>query len=236
MIYIIGIGPGNDIDYLTLKAFKTIKSADIGIYIGEMIGEGIKELFKNKELKTGRNIDKTKVKSIINNAYKKDKKIALLMPGDTSVYSGQFNEQYAVNEYINFFNKNNYKFEIIPGISSMNALCAKSKIDLTAFTNSQNIFTTSIERLKDIKQFNETEIKKILSTKPNIIFYQSYRDWQLIKELLAENYKPNTKIVFAFKISWKDEIIIETSLENAEKDIKGKELNKHTIIIILQKI
>ncbi len=236
MIYIIGIGPGSDIDYLTLKAYKTIKNVDIGIYIGEMIGEEIKVLFENKELQTGRNIDKTKVKSIIDNAYKNNKKIALLMPGDTGMYSGQYNEQFTVSEYINLFNKRNYKYEIIPGISSMNALCAKSKIDLTAFTNSQNIFITSIERLKDTAQFKQEEIEKILSTKPNIILYQSFRDWQFIKELLAENYKPNTRIIFAYKISWQDEIIIETTLENAETDIKGKELNKHTIIFILPNI
>jgi len=233
MIYIIGIGPGNDVNYLTIKAYKAIKNVDIGIYIGEMIGEEIKELFKNKELQTGRNLNKEKVKSIIKNAYANEKKIALLMPGDTSVYSGQYNEQFTVNEYISFFNKNNYKYEIISGISSMNALCAKSKIDLTSFTNSQNIFTTSIERLKDIRQFDENELDKILSTKPNIVFYQSFRDWELIKKLLIKNYETNTKIIFAYKISWKDEMIIKTDLENAEKDIKGKELNKHTIILIL---
>lgn len=236
MIHIIGIGLGNDIDYLTLKAYKTIKNADIGIYIGEMIGEKIKALFENKELKIGRNVDKIKVKSIIDNAYKNNKKIALLMPGDTGIYSGQYNEQFTVNEYINLFNKSNYKYEIIPGISSMNALCAKSKIDLTAFTNSQNIFITSIERLKDTAQFNKEEIKKIFSTKSNIVLYQSFREWQFIKTILAENYKPNTRIIFAYKISWQDEIIIETTLENAETDIKGKELNKHTIIFILPKI
>lgn len=233
MIYIIGIGPGNDIDYLTLKAYKIIKSIDIGIYIGEMIGEEIKALFENKELQTGRDLNKTKVKSIIDNTYQNGKKLALLMPGDTAIYSGQFNEQFTVNEYINLFDKHNYKYEIIPGISSMNALCAKTKIDLTAFTNNQNIFTTSIERLKDTKQFKQEKFEKILSTKPNIIFYQSFRDWEFIKELLTENYEPNTRIIFAYKISWQDEIIIETSLENVEKDIKGKELNKHTIILIL---
>ena len=233
MIYIIGIGPGNDIDYLTLKAYNLIKSVDIGIYIGEMIGEEIKTLFNNKELITGRNLDKTKVKSIIENAYQSNKKIALLMPGDTAIYSGQFNEQFTVNEYIKLFDKQNYKYEIIPGISSMNALCAKSKIDLTAFTNNQNIFTTSIERLKDTKQFKQEKFEKILSTKPNIIFYQSFRDWEFIKDLIADNYEPNTRIIFAYKISWQDEIIIETTLKNAEKEIKGKELNKHTIILIL---
>lgn len=158
------------------------------------------------------------------------------MPGDTAIYSGQFNKQFTVNEYIELFNSKNYEYEIIAGISSMNALCAHSKIDLTTFINSQNVFITSIERLKDTSQFSHEKISNIISTTPNIVLYQSFRDWEFIKVLIAENYKPNTKIVFAYKISWQDEIIIETTLENSERDIKGKQLNKHTIILILPNI
>lgn len=233
MIYIIGIGPGNDIDYLTLKAYKTIQKADIGIYIGEMIGECFKNLFKDKELITGRDIDKTKVKSLIENAYHTNKEIALLMPGDVSIYSGQINEQYTVNDYTKYFECNNYKYEIIAGISSMNALCAKSKIDLTAFTNSQNLFTTSIERLIDTEQFSYDELEMIFSTRPNLVLYQSFRNWNLIKKLLEKTYIPSTKIIFAYKISWQNELIINTTLKNVDNDIKDKEINKHTIILII---
>lgn len=39
MIYVVGIGSGDNTDYLTLKAYRCLTSADVGIYIGEMIGE-----------------------------------------------------------------------------------------------------------------------------------------------------------------------------------------------------
>ncbi len=233
MIYIIGIGPGNDIDYLTLKAYKAIQNVDLGIYLGEMIGVDIKNLFLGKELITGRNIDKAKVKSIINIASCNKKEVALLMPGDISMFSGQFNEQFTVYEFIQLFERCNYEYEIVAGVGAMNALCAKSKIDLTAFTNSQNVFTTSIERLMDTGQFNQDKLRIILSANPNLVLYQSYREWPLIKQLLEENYNPNSRIIFAYKISWQDEIIIKTTLENADNDIRGMELNKHTIILII---
>jgi precorrin-4/cobalt-precorrin-4 C11-methyltransferase len=233
MIYIIGIGPGNDVGYLTINAFDAIQNSDIGIYVGEMIGESIKELFNAKELKTGRNVDKKTVLSVIDTAYSSNKVVALLMPGDVSLYSGQFAEQFTLHDFIEIFNQRKYQFKIIPGISSMNALCAEAKIDLTPFSNSQNIIITSIERLKDNNQFNFNEIETLLAQKSNLIFYQSFRDWFIIQELLVKHYAPETKIIFAYKISWHDEIIIETTLENAEKNIKGKELSKHTIILIL---
>lgn len=230
MIYIIGIGPGNNIDYLTIHAYKTIEKIDIGIYIGDMIGEDIKNLFKNKKLWTG-NIDKSQVIEIITNS--KNKTIGLLMPGDTSLYSGQYNTQYTVDEYITLFNEKQYAYEIIPGISSMNALCAKSKVDLSAWTRDQNMLITSIERLKDTKQINVEKLKLLFRSKLNLILYQSFGEWELIYKLLLQYYDSNTKIIFGYKISWDDEIIIETILENAQKEIAEKKLEKHTIIMVL---
>jgi len=52
-----------------------------------------------------------------------------------------------------------------------------------------------------------------------------------IKALINKYYSPQTKIIFAYKISFSDEQIIETTLEKAEDSIKGMNINKHTIIL-----
>jgi len=232
MIYIIGIGPGGDTGYLTLKALKVIEAAEIGIYIGEMIGEDFKSLFKNKKLFTGK-INNQKVLSIIETAYSSNKGIALLMPGDSSFYSGQYLEQFTLSEYVTHFEQSNYKYEVIPGISALNAICAISKIDLTSFTNSQNVFVTSIERLRDLNQFDNKELAKTFSSKPNLVLYQSYRDWYLIKKLITVYYSPKTRVIFAYKVSWKDEKIVESTIESIDKVLNNIELPKHTIIVII---
>lgn len=235
MIYIVSIGPGGDIGYLTMKAFKAIEDADEGVYIGQMIGPQFKKLFNGKRLSSG-DISKAEVLAILESAYKQNKIITLLMPGDSSFYSGQYLEQFTLNEYVAEFKRLNYKFEIIPGISALNAICAISKLDLTSFTNSQNIFITSIERLRDTAQFSQAELEKLLSTKPNLILYQSYRDWKFIKKLVTLNYAPTTKIIFAYKISWNDEQIIESTLNKVDSDLKSVALHKHTIILIIPEL
>jgi precorrin-4 methylase len=238
MIYIIGIGPGGNMDYLTLKAYEIIKEkANIGLYIGEMIGKDIQDLFKDKELVLG-DISKEKVKQIIEESYSKNKNLVILMPGDSSFYSGQYGEQYMLHEYVEMFKKQHYKYEIIPGITALNSICAKLSIDITSFSSNQNVFITSIERTRDRNQFNEKKIRKVCSTKPNIILYQSYRDWKLIKQILiSENYDSNTRIIFAYKVSWKDEEkIIDTTLQNTEKDLTNNRIEKHTIILILPNV
>lgn len=181
MIYIVGIGIGNDIESLTLKAYNVIKEIDIGIYIGEMIGESIIKLFDNKLFYYGRNICKQNVHDIIQNAVQKDESVALLMPGDISFFSGQISEQYTFDEYIKWFQTDKIDFEVISGISALNALCAKASIDLTALSKTQNTFITSIERQKELNKFDINSFNKNLSTKPNIVLYQSFREWGFIK-------------------------------------------------------
>lgn len=234
MIYIIGIGPGGDVDYLTLNAYKKIKEeVNTGIYIGEMIGNDIKSLFMSKKLITG-NLTKETVLQVIEDSHKENTNLAILMPGDSTFYSGHKNEQYILQEYVNLFNQKKYDYEIIPGITALNAICAKLSIDLTSYHTNQNVYITSIERIIDSLNFNSIDLKKVLSTRPNIVLYQSYRDWDIIKELLiSENYSLNTRVIFAYKVSWADEITIDSTLGGIDLELKTKKIDKHTIILIL---
>lgn len=237
MIYIIGIGPGGDLDYLTLKASKIIEhKVGVGIYIGEMICSDIKNLFRDKNLITG-NLSKDYVLEKINSSITLNENLAILMPGDSSFYSGQYGEQFMLHEYVEIFKDKKYAYEIIPGITALNAICAKLSIDITSFSTNQNVYITSIERIRDTNQFNIENIKMVFKTKPNIVLYQSFRDWSIIRELLfKEGFSIDTRVVFAYKVSWNDQQIVDTTLKNVENDIKGKVLSWHTIILILPNI
>jgi precorrin-6B methylase 1 len=162
MISIVGIGSGNLVEELTIKAYNTLKKSDIGIYPGNFIGEELKELFEDKTMFTGRDITSEKIKNIFHN--NRDKNICLMVSGDPALYSGQFNTHLCLDEHIKWFNEHNYNYEMIPGLSSLSILCAKKSIDLTTFSKTQNVFITSIERLRDLKCLNYTELKSILST------------------------------------------------------------------------
>lgn len=232
MIYIVGVGPGNSLEYLTLKAYQVIKSADVGIYIGEMIGSDIKDVFKDSKLYCGRHLSIDNVKNLIVNYYQQCKSIALMMPGDVSLYSGQFNEQLCVGEYVHWLNNKQMDFELIPGISSFSAANAKLKLDLTNFIQSQNVFISSFERLKDLKQFDDEKLQRILSTQPNLVLFQSFREWDDIKPIIKKHYSPKSRIIFVYKISWNDEVIIDSTLENVEQALHEKQISKHSLIIV----
>lgn len=233
MIYIIGIGPGNSIDYLTVKAYKKLLNADIGIYVGEMIGDEIKDMFKYKILHVGNSISKNDVLGYIDYYSALNKKVVLMLPGDISLYSGQFGTQFCLNDYIQYIKKRNISYELIPGISSWVALNSLIGLDMTNFTGDQNVYITSIERLVDVNRFNQKHFETIISTNPNIILFQSYREWNDVKLIIRKYYPVKTKIIFAYKVSWEDEQIIETNIKEADKALLGKDISKHTLIYIL---
>ncbi|AAZ24254.1 SAM-dependent methyltransferase [Colwellia psychrerythraea] len=231
MISIVGIGSGNRVEELTIKAYNTLKNSDIGIYPGNFIGEELKELFEDKTMFTGRDITSEKIKNIFHN--NRDKNICLMVSGDPALYSGQFNTNLCLDEHIKWFNEHNYNYEMIPGLSSLSILCAKKSIDLTPFSKTQNVFITSIERLRDLKCFNYTELKSILSTKPVLALYQSLKEFDNIKSLLMEFYPPTTKVIFAQSLSWSNECIFETDLKTLnETESTTSQFNDQTLILV----
>lgn len=231
-IYIIGIGPGDSIDYLTIKALKCINNSDVGIYVGEMIGKDIKSLFSDKEAYFSSNLTINEIKSIIENGYEKSQKIALMMPGDASLYSGQYLKQLSLAQYLEWFREQHYHYEVLPGITSWMALNAKLNIDVTQYANSNNIYITSILWQKELDQFDMDKFEKIISTNPCIILYQSYEKWGTVKIILEKYYSPQAKVIFAYKLSWHDEKIIETNLSSSGNFTNNKNFSKHTLILI----
>lgn len=53
MIYIIGIGPGGSPDHLTSRARQVMSTLRGAVYVGEMIGPGIRSLLPPDRLRTG---------------------------------------------------------------------------------------------------------------------------------------------------------------------------------------
>jgi precorrin-4/cobalt-precorrin-4 C11-methyltransferase len=185
-INIIGIGPGNSKEYLTLKALETINSSDIGVYVGEMIGEDIKKLFVDKVTYFSKNISINELQSIIEIGYKQGKNISLMMPGDASIFSGQYLKQFSLAEYKEWFEYKQFNYEIIPGITSWIALNAKINLDITSHIISNNIYITSILWQNELEQFNIEKFESIISTKPCIVLYQSYEKWNTVKHIIEK--------------------------------------------------
>ncbi|MCS7122087.1 MAG: precorrin-3B C(17)-methyltransferase [Archaeoglobaceae archaeon] len=111
-LYVVGIGPGKK-DLLTLKAYEVLKNADVVLGHKRYI-EFIKDIVRGEILESSMGKELERVKIAVELA--KDKKVCLVSGGDPCIYGIAA----LLEEYIEMNNiKINY--EIVPGISALNA-------------------------------------------------------------------------------------------------------------------
>src|SRR5207249_4572436 len=124
IVHFIGAGPG-DSDLLTVKGQRLLRRADVVIYAGSLIPEAIlRQAPSTAEVHNSAHLTLEQVMDVMLHAVRRGKRVARLHSGDTSIYS-------AIQEQIDVLEKENVDFEVVPGISSYQALAAALKSELT---------------------------------------------------------------------------------------------------------
>jgi len=235
MIYIVGIGPGGSADYLSGRALTVVSLVDQAIYRGEMIGPEIRNLFAPGKLKVGR-FAMDEVMADLEQAVTANRNLAILVPGDPSLYSGQDGQEKTVGQYLTWLRARGAAHEVVPGISSWMALCAKAGLDMTEFGSSQSVVVVSLERMATVgvsPNIDWEAIGEACRHKPTLVLFQSYAHRKELPAQLLRHYAPMSEVIIGFKVSWPEEKIVRMSLEAYAQDQLGAELAKHSIIIIL---
>lgn len=131
-VYIVGAGPGN-FELLTLKAYRILKEADVILYdrlVGEEIEEFLRSL-KDKEViyvgkeRGERGEERQREINRLMKKYATEGKIVVRLKGGDPGVFGRLAEE------MEFLFNNNIPFEVIPGVSSVNAAPVISNIPLT---------------------------------------------------------------------------------------------------------
>lgn len=119
-VYIIGIGMGNP-ETLTVGALNIIKNSNRIIGAERMVN-AMAKLCENKDLQIAYAIKSNDILKLIEQCHT-DSKIVVLMSGDTGFFSGTKKLAALIEE------KDDITCEVIPGISSLQYLAAKAKIN-----------------------------------------------------------------------------------------------------------
>ncbi|ENN96380.1 cobalt-precorrin-6Y C(5)-methyltransferase [Methanocaldococcus villosus KIN24-T80] len=189
MIYLIGIGPG-DKEFITLKALKIIKKADV--LIGSKRALSIFE--HNNKVILGKNI-KDDLKNAIERY--KNKEIAILSTGDPC-FSGLLKTLKSIG--IN-------NITIIPGISSIQIAAAKLKISWEDY----HILTLHG------KPKNRDKLLKYLKNNENVIFLPNNLKDD-IKYLISNGVNEELEIYILENLTYENERIRKMKLKDILND------------------
>ena len=220
-LFCVGCGPG-DPELLTIRALNLIKEADV-IFVPTSksdkpsIALSIVAKYINKTTKIIHLVfpmvkDKNSLKEYwekntaeISRMVKTGKKTLYLTVGDPSLYSTWI--------YIHRELKKNYKdieIEIIPGITSIFAFAAESKISLVEGNEHLSIVPAC---------YDLNKVKNTVKASDTIVFLKDGRYFDSVIEMLSDTgFSEESQIAIAQDVSTKENILEIKHL----KDLKGK--------------
>ena len=231
-LFCVGCGPG-DPELLTIKALNLIKDADV-IFVPTSksdkpsIALSIVAKYINKSTKIINLVfpmikDKNSLKeywkkntSEISEMVRTGKKTLYLTVGDPSLYSTWI--------YIHRELKNNHKdieIEIIPGITSIFAFAAESKISLVEGDEHLSVVPAC---------YDLNKVKNTVKSSDTIVFLKDGRYFDNVINMLSETgFSDESQIAIAQDVSTKENILEIKQL----KDIKGKKQPSQTYFSIM---
>lgn len=230
IVYICGAGPG-DRDLLTLRASKLLSECDVILY-DRLVNKGILNMASSSSEKVyvGRmSGDPTTNQKITNELmlkYANDgKKILRLKGGDPFIF-GRGGEE------AEFLSSKNIKYEIVPGISSLNGAAAYSGIPLTHrdYSSSVMILTghESIEKKK-----SSIKWKSLTKAADTIVIFMGLEQLKDIsRKLIGGGLTRNSKIAVIENATLHKQRVIVGNLGNIDKKVKNKKIQSPAIIIV----
>ncbi|TDU03612.1 precorrin-4 C11-methyltransferase [Streptomyces sp. 846.5] len=221
----VGAGPGAA-DLLTFRAARAIAEADTVIWAASLVqAEVLEHAREDAEILDSSLIPMEDVLAEYQRAADQGRRVARIHSGDPSLWG-------AVQEQLDRCRELGLETEIVPGVSSFSAVAAIVQRELTIPEVAQSVILTRLgggktpmppgEEVRDFARHGTTMA----------IFLSAARTKQLVEELTAGGYPPETPVVVAYQATWPDELVLHGTLETLEATVKEHRLWKHTLFLV----
>lgn len=222
-VYFIGAGPG-DPELLTLKAKRILEGSDIVIYAGSLINRDIlKFTRKDAALHDSSTMELGEILKIYWEAKKAGRTVARIHSGDLSIYS-------ALQEQLDWCEKEGVDSEIIPGISSFQAAAATLKRELTLPGVSQTLILTRISGRTEVPV--RENLEDLAKTKATMAIFLSIHEIERVVDQLTKGYGEDTPVAVVEKASWPEERKIIGTLGSIAEKVKEAGIKRQALIIV----
>lgn len=222
-VIFIGAGPG-DPELLTLKARRLLAQADVVIYAGSLIPEAILQYAPaTATIHNSAPLTLEQVMAIMLTAVQAGQQVVRLQSGDLSLYS-------AIQEQMALLDEAGIAYEAVPGISAFQAAAAALHSELTIPEVVQTIILTRGEG--KTKMPDGESLTALAAHRASLCIFLSARLSKTIQEQLLTAYAPETPVAILYRVSWPDEKIIMTHLQELHSEMRKHNLTRTTLILV----
>lgn len=224
MVHIVGAGPG-DPELITVKGKRYLQEADVVIYAGSLVNPALLDVCRDgAEVYNSASMTLDEVIAVVEQSEKSGKMTVRLHTGDPSVYG-------AIQEQMDAFRKRNIAFDIVPGVSSCFATAAALQQEYTLPGISQTVIVTRNEGRTPVPE--REKLRSLAAHQSTMCIYLSVAMLdQVVAELIAGGYAPETPIAIVQKASWPEQKIVRGTLATIVEKTRDQGIDRTAMIVV----
>lgn len=226
MISFVGAGPGAP-DLITIRGSQRLAAADVVIWAASLVPEELLQYCQpNVILHDSKTMTLAEVCSVF--AAHRQSAIVRLHSGDPTVYS-------AIGEQIAWCRKHGHEFEIVPGVSSMNATAALAGCELTIPGVAQSVVITRLASGTQASMPERETIQAFAETGSTMAVFLSVSHVEDLAARLLDSgtgYNAATPVVVGRRVSWPDQQLLRTTIGTMTVDVRAAEFDATTMFLI----
>ena len=224
MIYFVGAGPGAP-DLITLRGDKLLRCADVIIYAGSLVNPALLDVVKpGCEIYDSAGMTLEQVIDVMLAAEQDHKRSVRLHTGDPSLYG-------AIREQMDELDKHSIGYEIVPGVSSVNAAAAVLKSEYTLPGVSQTVVITRAEGRTPVPEREQIAALATHGATMAIFLSAGLLD-KLVGDLIEGGYASDGPAAIVYKATWPDEKIIHTTVSKLAEEAKRESIKSTALILV----
>lgn len=222
----VGAGPGAA-DLLTLRGARVIASADVVVWAASLVEpECVTDHARaGAEILDSSALTHEDVLDVYRRAAADGLAVARVHSGDPALW-GAVQEQYDACLDMGL------AVDIVPGVSAFSAATAVAGRELTIPEVAQSVVLTRLEGGKTPMPERERVAEFARHRTTMAVFLSAARTRALVESLLEGGYPPGTPVVVAFRVTWPDELVLHTTIEELEATVKRHKLWRHTLFLV----
>ncbi|MBI4333981.1 MAG: precorrin-4 C(11)-methyltransferase [Chloroflexi bacterium] len=221
-VYFIGAGPG-DRELITVKGKRVLARADVIIYADSLVNPALlRWAKKGAEVHGSAGMTLEEVRQLILQSVKAGRVVARVHSGDPSLYG-------ALLEQIVFLREHGIEYAVIPGVSSVFAAAAALRTELTAPGISQTVIISRLAGRTPVPE----DLRSLAAHHATLVLFLSVASiGKVVAELQAAGYPADTPVAVVYRVSWKDEKMVRSTLQDVAAAVNESGINKQALIMV----
>jgi len=223
-VHFVGAGPG-DPELITVKGQRLLAAADTIIYAGSLVNPALLDLARpGAAVMNSAAMTLGEVIAAIEKAAGEGRRVVRLHTGDPSLYG-------AIKEQMDALDARGITYEIVPGVSSFLAAAAALRCEYTLPEVTQTVIVTRLEGRTPVPE--REKLAQLAAHRATMcIFLSVHLLDNVVAELTAGGYPPDTPIAVVQKASWPDEKIHRGTLATIARTVAAAGVDRTAMIVV----